>query len=970
MSVRQRGFGSRLTRLLLLVWLLPLLAVPVGAETVARAGTPLSSPDRGLNWPLLTSGFGYRAAVDSTQLLWFWGSFQGTPMPAPVPLGKLPAGTRALAAGPDRLWFLGADWTLSSAPLTLTHQGRLLDSADQPVTLAAREVAAAVLVGTIPVTLGKNGGITAHDLSNKSFSAGGLDQVVALAAMPKGVAALRQDGTVWVVGLTINEEGVKLAPPSPVEGLPAAVRIAALGDAILALTAEGALWAARSDHPATAVKLPAGLPAGAVKALAGGDGFLLILMEDGSLFTADAAIAIDEPGVQFADAIAIDEPGVQVADVAAAGQLMGLLHDNGTARIIHRDLAARNRVGDSATVITDGWQHLNLAADGTVLLVAGDGTVSRHWQPVCNPCTAMGATEPLAGVSRVRDLAVDDSSLHLLFLDGSYGRMHLAAGGESLERIPLGLYRPVGITVDGGVPLILDGTGAIHPLLPGGSKGGQPLRAPPAVQISSDGSQLLLLDQSGLVHRLEGTGSGPSRVWGDPHVDEGDGAVVGLGHGGGICGVVLMLRADGTLRENGGVDQDCDGTVEDDHPLGLSVIGFTPEEVRSPTARNGLTWPMIAAGPSYYAAQDLSGAVWVWGQPLGQLVPEPTLAGKAPAEMRGMAATSDRLWFLGADAKLYTAALVPTAPGVQLSELKPVPGVERVKAFAVNERALHLLLLDGSYVQQPLSGEAARTGKVDAITIKQLVGIAPLDGGALLLTADGQLVPVGITINEEGLPVVEEPVITDLPAQVIQVAGHGTGGGFSRTVALLLADGTVWRGEVEAGETRRTFVIPHVLERSGTARAAAYGGGELLVLAVDGALLTCCGDADGDGLGDLPARAVSGPGPIRWMAPESLKSNPLYQETGSGTTNPLYTGAKEVVLQVGSSQAIVDKADQGLDASPYIRNDRTLVPIRFIAEALGLRVGWDGVNRVVTLSGVTPTGEPVEVLIPIDSTVV
>ena len=38
------------------------------------------------------------------------------------------------------------------------------------------------------------------------------------------------------------------------------------------------------------------------------------------------------------------------------------------------------------------------------------------------------------------------------------------------------------------------------------------------------------------------------------------------------------------------------------------------------------------------------------------------------------------------------------------------------------------------------------------------------------------------------------------------------------------------------------------------------------------------------------------------------------------------------------------------DVYPYIKNSRTYVPIRFIAEELGYDVKWDGVNRKVTMT--------------------
>jgi len=38
-----------------------------------------------------------------------------------------------------------------------------------------------------------------------------------------------------------------------------------------------------------------------------------------------------------------------------------------------------------------------------------------------------------------------------------------------------------------------------------------------------------------------------------------------------------------------------------------------------------------------------------------------------------------------------------------------------------------------------------------------------------------------------------------------------------------------------------------------------------------------------------------------------------------------------------------------LDSVPIVRNDRTLLPIRFVAEALGAQVGWDDAQQKVTI---------------------
>lgn len=48
-----------------------------------------------------------------------------------------------------------------------------------------------------------------------------------------------------------------------------------------------------------------------------------------------------------------------------------------------------------------------------------------------------------------------------------------------------------------------------------------------------------------------------------------------------------------------------------------------------------------------------------------------------------------------------------------------------------------------------------------------------------------------------------------------------------------------------------------------------------------------------------------------------------------------------IVLTIGSTTALVDGREVTLDVAPRIEQGRTLVPIRFIAEALGHRVDWE-----------------------------
>lgn len=63
------------------------------------------------------------------------------------------------------------------------------------------------------------------------------------------------------------------------------------------------------------------------------------------------------------------------------------------------------------------------------------------------------------------------------------------------------------------------------------------------------------------------------------------------------------------------------------------------------------------------------------------------------------------------------------------------------------------------------------------------------------------------------------------------------------------------------------------------------------------------------------------------------------------------TSGTTVVLQVNSTNAVVNGKSITLDVAPYIdeNSGRTLVPLRFISESLGYIVHWDHVNRSATI---------------------
>lgn len=73
------------------------------------------------------------------------------------------------------------------------------------------------------------------------------------------------------------------------------------------------------------------------------------------------------------------------------------------------------------------------------------------------------------------------------------------------------------------------------------------------------------------------------------------------------------------------------------------------------------------------------------------------------------------------------------------------------------------------------------------------------------------------------------------------------------------------------------------------------------------------------------------------------------QKDAADDSNAAEAG-KTIKLQIGSRIVNVDNEAVIYDAAPVIRNDRTLVPIRIITEALGGKVDWNGAAKEVTLS--------------------
>lgn len=112
---------------------------------------------------------------------------------------------------------------------------------------------------------------------------------------------------------------------------------------------------------------------------------------------------------------------------------------------------------------------------------------------------------------------------------------------------------------------------------------------------------------------------------------------------------------------------------------------------------------------------------------------------------------------------------------------------------------------------------------------------------------------------------------------------------------------------------------------------------------VDGVLLTT----------PQPPLMISG----RTMLPmraifEALGAQILWNQTTKTVT--AHRDGTTIVLQVGSKSATINGIRVDLDVPARIINNSTLVPVRFVSDALGNSIGWNQTTQVVTIQ--TPDG--------------
>jgi hypothetical protein len=89
--------------------------------------------------------------------------------------------------------------------------------------------------------------------------------------------------------------------------------------------------------------------------------------------------------------------------------------------------------------------------------------------------------------------------------------------------------------------------------------------------------------------------------------------------------------------------------------------------------------------------------------------------------------------------------------------------------------------------------------------------------------------------------------------------------------------------------------------------------------------------------------------PIRFIVEDKALQGQVNWEPVTGKVTIACQG-KSFEFVIGSRRVVVNGAVSYMDVSPYIYNNRTFVPLRFIAENLGAVVGWRASSRQVTIN--------------------
>ncbi len=94
-------------------------------------------------------------------------------------------------------------------------------------------------------------------------------------------------------------------------------------------------------------------------------------------------------------------------------------------------------------------------------------------------------------------------------------------------------------------------------------------------------------------------------------------------------------------------------------------------------------------------------------------------------------------------------------------------------------------------------------------------------------------------------------------------------------------------------------------------------------------------------------------GCVAWASDMSQAGTSTVGQSVYGVAGQVYnTGAPQaaILFVIGQKSYTVDGNVYNIDTAPFIENGRTLVPVRYLGDAIGAITNWDGTTKTVTLT--------------------
>jgi len=182
-----------------------------------------------------------------------------------------------------------------------------------------------------------------------------------------------------------------------------------------------------------------------------------------------------------------------------------------------------------------------------------------------------------------------------------------------------------------------------------------------------------------------------------------------------------------------------------------------------------------------------------------------------------------------------------------------------------------------------------------------------------------------------------------LPVAVVSNAAPAQG---------LLTYSTAETGNVSAYASGFTTTVAVTINAAGvvTITTAPVAVKRVIVLTVGTDIVTVDGKATSV---DAPPEIVASRTfvPVRFIA-ETFGSTVTWIPATRSIT--IVLGTTTIGLQIGNKTAVINGKIIALEAAPYIKNSRTMVPLRVISESFGGDVAWDPALRTITITYLLP----------------